>query len=105
MKQGEDRDTAWAWTVITYLLSLIGGLVGIVVSICWIIHIILYIFTDPPATPFLNDFFISLDDAWGLLGNSFKTQSPFPPFLFGNNSCSAYKLASPGFQLMTKKLR
>lgn len=71
MKQGEDRDTAWAWTVITYLLSLIGGLVGIIVSICWMIHVIVYIFTDPPATPFLNDFFISLDDAWGLLGNFF----------------------------------
>jgi len=49
-------------------VQLILGLLGIVISVIWFLHIILYMAFRPPITPFLNSFFITLDSAWGLFG-------------------------------------
>lgn len=47
------------------------GCICVVVSFIWMLHIVLYVFIQPPATPMLNDFFIALDDFFPLFGVSF----------------------------------
>ncbi|KAG0555100.1 hypothetical protein KC19_12G144000 [Ceratodon purpureus] len=66
--QGEKADASWALTVLSYLACLFFGLVGMVVSVMWLVHIIIFMLCDPPEDPFLNQIFIELDNAWGLLG-------------------------------------
>ncbi|KAJ8898958.1 hypothetical protein K2173_008459 [Erythroxylum novogranatense] len=68
--QGEKAETAWALTVLGYLAKLVLGILGLIVSIAWIAHIIIYLLVDPPLSPFLNEVFIKLDDVWGLLGTA-----------------------------------
>lgn len=41
-----------------FWLQLFGGLLGLALSICWVLQIILYILINPPVTPLLNDMFI-----------------------------------------------
>jgi len=48
--------------------QLVLGLIGIVISICWLLHIILFVIPKPPIHPFLNNFFIALDEAFTLFG-------------------------------------
>ena len=66
--QSTDPDYAWAITVMTFYLKGIFGAVGVVLSICWLLQILLYIFVYPPVTPFLNTLFIKLDSAFPLFG-------------------------------------
>ncbi|RZC90740.1 hypothetical protein C5167_028574 [Papaver somniferum] len=68
--QGEKAETSWALTVIGYLAKLVLGVLGLIVSVAWIAHIIIYLLIDPPLTSFLNEVFIKLDDVWGLLGTA-----------------------------------
>ncbi|XP_033144012.1 LIMR family protein At3g08930 isoform X1 [Brassica rapa] len=63
-------ETAWAFTVLGYLAKFILGIIGLIVSIAWVAHIIIYLLVDPPLSPFLNEVFIKLDDVWGLLGTA-----------------------------------
>lgn len=53
---------------IWYYFRLALGILSILVSIAWIIHIILYILLRPPVTNFLNGFFIILDSVFPLFG-------------------------------------
>eukprot|EP01118_Nematostelium_gracile_P010170 TRINITY_DN3485_c0_g1_i1.p1 TRINITY_DN3485_c0_g1~~TRINITY_DN3485_c0_g1_i1.p1 ORF type:complete len:488 (-),score=119.73 TRINITY_DN3485_c0_g1_i1:108-1571(-) len=48
--------------------QLVLGVISIVLSICWLLHIILYMTAKPPIHPFLNNFFIALDEAWAIFG-------------------------------------
>jgi len=58
--------------VILYFLTLILGVISVGITIVWLLHIILYVFTQPyPINPFLNTMFIKMDAAWGLLGTIF----------------------------------
>ncbi|KAK8958321.1 LIMR family protein [Platanthera guangdongensis] len=66
--QGERAETAWAMTVLGYVGKLVLGVVGLIVSLAWVAHIVIYLLIDPPLSPFLNEVFIKLDDLWGLLG-------------------------------------
>jgi LMBR1 domain-containing protein 1 len=68
--QGEQAETTWALTVLGYLAKFILGILGLIVSVAWIAHIIIYLLIDPPLSPFLNEVFIKLDDIWGLLGTA-----------------------------------
>ncbi|GJX38723.1 LIMR family protein [Tanacetum coccineum] len=68
--QGEKAETTWAMTVLGYLVKLILGVFGLIVSIAWVAHIVIYLLIDPPLSPFLNEVFIKLDDIWGLLGTA-----------------------------------
>ncbi|CAM8925798.1 unnamed protein product [Rhodiola kirilowii] len=68
--QGEKAETAWALTVLGYLAKLVLGVIGLIVSVAWIAHIVIYLLIDPPLSPFLNEVFIKLDDVWGLLGTA-----------------------------------
>ncbi|KAM1159768.1 hypothetical protein ACFX19_033468 [Malus domestica] len=66
--QGEKAETAWAMTILGYLAKLVLGILGLIVSVAWIAHIVIYLLISPPFSPFLNEVFIKLDDVWGLLG-------------------------------------
>lgn len=66
--QSTDPDYAWAITVMTFYAKGLFGLVGVVLSICWLLQVLLYIFVYPPVTPFLNTMFTRLDDAFPLFG-------------------------------------
>ncbi|KAJ4842348.1 hypothetical protein Tsubulata_036753 [Turnera subulata] len=68
--QGEKAETAWALTVLGYLANLVLGILGLIVSVAWVAHIIIYLLIDPPLSAFLNEVFIKLDDIWGLLGTA-----------------------------------
>ncbi|KAI4324472.1 hypothetical protein MLD38_029960 [Melastoma candidum] len=66
--QGEKAETAWALTVLGYMAKLILGVLGLIVSVAWVAHIVIYLLINPPLSPFLNEVFIKLDGVWGLLG-------------------------------------
>ncbi|KAF8394922.1 hypothetical protein HHK36_018861 [Tetracentron sinense] len=68
--QGEKAETAWALTVLGYLAKFVLGILGLIVSVAWVAHIVIYLLIDPPLSPFLNEVFIKLDDVWGLLGTA-----------------------------------
>jgi hypothetical protein len=56
--QSEDPDYKWVLTVLGFWFMLFGGLLGLALSICWVLQIILYVLIDPPVTPLLNEVFI-----------------------------------------------
>ncbi|KAF3787972.1 LIMR family protein [Nymphaea thermarum] len=66
--QGEKAETDWALTVIGYLAKLVLGILGLVVSVLWVVHIVIYLLIDPPLSSFLNEVFVKLDNIWGLFG-------------------------------------
>ncbi|KAL2557897.1 LIMR family protein [Forsythia ovata] len=68
--QGEKAEAAWAMTVLGYLAKLVLGVLGLIVSVAWVAHIVIYLLIDPALSPFLNEVFIKLDDIWGLLGTA-----------------------------------
>ncbi|KAK2980000.1 hypothetical protein RJ640_020026 [Escallonia rubra] len=68
--QGEKAETTWAMTILGYLAKLVLGVLGLIVSVAWVAHIVIYLLIDPPFSPFLNEVFIKLDDLWGLLGTA-----------------------------------
>ncbi|XP_042481970.1 LIMR family protein At5g01460 [Macadamia integrifolia] len=68
--QGEKAETTWALTVIGYLVKFVLGVLGLIVSVAWVAHIVIYLLIDPPLSPFLNEVFIKLDNVWGLLGTA-----------------------------------
>lgn len=66
--QGEDGETKWVLFQLSFFLKLFVGIVGILVSTVWLIHIVVYMLVDPPLSPFLNDLFIELDEIFPLFG-------------------------------------
>ena len=84
MLQGEDPDYSWAVTVMTFYLKLLLGLVSVVLSLCWLVQVVLYMFTNPPISPFLNTFFITLDEVFPLFGTVAFTVFCF--YLIGEHS-------------------
>mmetsp|Transcript_34075 Transcript_34075/g.79814 ORF Transcript_34075/g.79814 Transcript_34075/m.79814 type:complete len:474 (-) Transcript_34075:219-1640(-) len=51
-----------------YMCTMVLGLLALCVSILWILHIILYVLVQPPATLFLNEWFEKMDDVFPLFG-------------------------------------
>jgi LMBR1 domain-containing protein 1 len=45
--------------------NLFFGVISICLTISWLLHIILYMLPNPPIDPFLNTFFIALEEAFG----------------------------------------
>lgn len=68
--QGEKAETAWALTVLGYMGKFVLGIIGLIISVAWVAHIVIYLLIDPPISPFLNEVFIKLDNVWGLLGTA-----------------------------------
>lgn len=56
--QSEDPDYKWAITVMGFYVKFLLGIIGLGISICWVVQVILYILIDPPASPFLNTAFV-----------------------------------------------
>jgi hypothetical protein len=46
------------------------GILSALLSLTWLLHIILYIFIDPPADQFLNKYFMDLDAFFALFGRA-----------------------------------
>eukprot|EP00303_Exanthemachrysis_gayraliae_P002126 CAMPEP_0206000252 /NCGR_PEP_ID=MMETSP1464-20131121/1348_1 /ASSEMBLY_ACC=CAM_ASM_001124 /TAXON_ID=119497 /ORGANISM="Exanthemachrysis gayraliae, Strain RCC1523" /LENGTH=479 /DNA_ID=CAMNT_0053373505 /DNA_START=87 /DNA_END=1526 /DNA_ORIENTATION=- len=53
---------------LVYLASLVFGCLSAVLSTVWLLHVMIYVFPNPPAHPFLNNYFIALDRAFPLFG-------------------------------------
>mmetsp|Transcript_48649 Transcript_48649/g.103780 ORF Transcript_48649/g.103780 Transcript_48649/m.103780 type:complete len:474 (-) Transcript_48649:106-1527(-) len=51
-----------------YMCTMLLGLIAAAVSILWILHIILYVLVQPPASLFLNEWFEKMDDIFPLFG-------------------------------------
>jgi len=54
----------WAWA------QLILGVLGIAISLLWVLHLLIFIVVRPPPTTFLNAMFIALDNTFGLFGTA-----------------------------------
>lgn len=68
--QSEDAELSWAVTVIGYFLNFLGGVLAAALSGAWLIHILIYMFLDPPPSPVLNTMFIKMDETFGLFGTT-----------------------------------
>jgi LMBR1 domain-containing protein 1 len=68
--RGEDRVTAWTLTVWGYWFSLFYGIIALILSITWILHVGLYILAKEPVHPFLNSLFKELDSVFNLFGTA-----------------------------------
>jgi len=44
------------------------GCISAILSVTWLLHIVLYIFVEPPADQFLNKYFMELDKVFSLFG-------------------------------------
>ncbi|EFJ04658.1 hypothetical protein SELMODRAFT_432210 [Selaginella moellendorffii] len=77
VKKVQQEDTSWALTVLFYLAKLVFGILGLALSIIWLLHILVFMLVNPPAFPFLNQVFIQLDSAGDLLGTT-----PFAIFCY-----------------------
>lgn len=53
---------------LTPWVKLLLGIISVIVSLCWVLHIVLYMLLDPPATPFLNDYLTWFDSWFPLFG-------------------------------------
>eukprot|EP01086_Lenisia_limosa_P008647 TRINITY_DN3061_c0_g1_i2.p1 TRINITY_DN3061_c0_g1~~TRINITY_DN3061_c0_g1_i2.p1 ORF type:complete len:412 (+),score=82.19 TRINITY_DN3061_c0_g1_i2:134-1369(+) len=53
-----------------YFLMALGGVLGFLISILWLVHIVLFMFFDPPKSDFLNTMFIELNETMGFLGTT-----------------------------------
>ena len=93
--QGEDKDATWSMTVIMYHVALLGGVVAALISAFWMLHIVLYMMPDPPVSSFLNEFFIAMDEAWGLFGTT-----AFATFCFYFIMCVIKWNVKIGFRLL-----
>ena len=91
--QGEDPDYSWAITVMLFYLKLLLAVVSAVLSICWLLQVVLYMFTNPPITPFLNTFFITLDNVFPLFGT--VAFAVFCFYLIGERSARMIASAAP----------
>jgi len=55
--------------IILYWFLLAIGVISVFLTILWLLHIVLYVMTQPyPIYPFLNDMVIAMDRAFGLFG-------------------------------------
>jgi LMBR1 domain-containing protein 1 len=66
--QSEDAELSWALTVLGYFANFVGGMLAVALSGTWLVHILVYMFLDPPLDPLLNTMFIQMDDVFGLFG-------------------------------------
>ena len=62
---GMDKDK---YNPLVPYIALLCGFVAIIISIFWFIHIIVYVFPNPPWAPFLNNYFSFFDKWFPLFG-------------------------------------
>ena len=68
-QQGEDGEVRWILFVLGFYFTGFMGVIGMCLSLAWIIHICIYMLpVSGPISPFLNLLFITLGNAWVFLG-------------------------------------
>jgi len=55
-------------SILWWWFQLFLGILSFFLSIFWVLHIIIFVLISPPASPFLNQMFVKLDDAFSLFG-------------------------------------
>lgn len=85
--QGADGEARWVLLQLRYLLALLGGLLGLCLSLMWIAHIVVYMLPPVPVHPLLNEMFVKMDAAFPLFGVAFFSLFTFyllgeGPFFF-----------------------
>lgn len=53
---------------LSFYAKLFFGIFGIIISLAWVAHVIIYMLLDPPLFRFLNQLFVSLDNVFPLFG-------------------------------------
>ncbi|KAJ3423779.1 limr family protein -related [Anaeramoeba flamelloides] len=81
-----------------YWGKLIGGIVGSIISLFWILHIILYMFIDPSASLFLNKYLILLDNAFSLYQDTMMSSLLFNTGLILVCSVAVTQFCSSAFK-------
>lgn len=66
--QGQDGEVRWVTYQLGFILLLLLGVIGLGISLMWMVHIVLYMLPITPVNPLLNDLFIALDDVFPLFG-------------------------------------
>ncbi|GBF96088.1 hypothetical protein Rsub_08964 [Raphidocelis subcapitata] len=66
--QGQDGEVKWVLYQLGFLLLGLMGLVGLAVSLLWLIHIVIYMLPPVPIHPMLNEVFLKLDGVFPLFG-------------------------------------
>lgn len=69
--QGADGEARWVLLQLRYLLTLVGGLVGLGLSLMWISHVFVYMLPPVPVHPLLNEMFVRMDAVFPLFGVAF----------------------------------
>lgn len=66
--QGEDGEVRWVLFMLSFYVTGLMGVLGIIMSLAWLVHIALYMLPPFPISPFLNLLFVTLDNTFSLLG-------------------------------------
>mmetsp|Transcript_6763 Transcript_6763/g.16842 ORF Transcript_6763/g.16842 Transcript_6763/m.16842 type:complete len:534 (-) Transcript_6763:748-2349(-) len=66
--QGEDGDVRWVLFMIGFWVTGFMGVIGIFISLAWLVHIAVYMLPPVPLHPMLNDLFVVLDNVFSLFG-------------------------------------
>ena len=66
--KGEDGEARWVLYQLGYIALGLGGVIGLCVSLTWLVHIIIYMLPPVPIHPLLNEVFIKLDGVFPLFG-------------------------------------
>ena len=85
----------WLVTQVKALGALVLGVLSVGASASWLLHIVIYMFVQPPPSAFLNELFIGLDEAWPLLGTT-----AFALFAFYMMCCVIKGNVTVGFNLI-----
>jgi LMBR1 domain-containing protein 1 len=75
--RGADGEAKWVLLQLTYLLTLLGGVVGLGVSLMWVAHVIVYLLPPVPVHPLLNEVFQKMDAVFPLFGVAFFAMFTF----------------------------
>eukprot|EP00573_Skeletonema_grethae_P001066 CAMPEP_0201686634 /NCGR_PEP_ID=MMETSP0578-20130828/1004_1 /ASSEMBLY_ACC=CAM_ASM_000663 /TAXON_ID=267565 /ORGANISM="Skeletonema grethea, Strain CCMP 1804" /LENGTH=540 /DNA_ID=CAMNT_0048170711 /DNA_START=67 /DNA_END=1689 /DNA_ORIENTATION=- len=86
------------------IFSLLGGIVALIISLCWVLQIILYMLPTPPVTPFLNQYFRWFESWFNLLGVMSVAIFSFYLLICAVKGCFKFGLRFLFFQVHPMKL-
>lgn len=66
--QGEDGEARWVLFMLSFYVTGFMGVAGFALSLAWLAHIAVYMLPPVPIYPMLNNLFVTLDNAFALLG-------------------------------------
>jgi LMBR1 domain-containing protein 1 len=69
--RGADGEAKWVLLQLSYLLTLLGGVGGLGLSLMWVAHVVVYLLPPVPVHPLLNEMFVKMDAVFPLFGVAF----------------------------------